>query len=178
MNALDIIILILVILPAIFGLKKGLIKSILSYVSIIAGIILAVKFNSGFVLVLKPVIKDPKLVQVVIFVGIILTIYLIAIFIGSKISKMNVISETFDKAGGFIFGGLKGLLFASILLIIFDSFSFIPQNQKTASYTFPFTIQAAPSTYNLIKDILPFNKKDFDDIIKYGDTDSLKVKTK
>lgn len=178
MNALDIIILILVLLPAIFGLKKGLIKSILSYVSIIAGIILAVKFNSGFVLVLKPVIKDPKLVQVVIFVGIILTIYLLAIFIGSKISKMNVVSETFDRAGGFIFGGLKGLLFVSILLIIFDSFSFISQNQKSASYTFPFTIQAAPATYNLIKNILPFNKKDFDDIIKYGESDSVKVKTK
>ncbi len=178
MNALDIIILILVLLPAIFGLKKGLIKSILSYISIIAGIILAVKFNSGFVLVLKPIIKDPRLVQVIIFVGIILTIYLLAIFIGSKISKMNFLSETFDKVGGFIFGGLKGLLFASILLIIFDSFSFIPQKQKTESFTFPYTVQAAPATYNFIKNILPFNKKDFDDIIKYGDTDSAKIKGK
>jgi len=178
LNALDIIILILVILPAIFGLKKGLIKSILSYVSIIAGIILAVKFNSGFVLVLKPVIKDPRLVQVFIFVGIILTIYLLAIFIGSKISKMNVISETFDKAGGFIFGGLKGLLFASILLITFDSFSLIPLKQKTGSFTFPYTVQTGPATYNLVKDSLPFNKKDFYDIIKYDVSDSAKVKTK
>ncbi|MFA5011234.1 MAG: CvpA family protein [Ignavibacteria bacterium] len=177
MNALDIIILILVLLPAFFGLKKGLIKSILSYVSIIAGIILALKFNSGFVLVLRPIIKDPKLVQVVIFVGIILSIYLIAILIGSKISKMNVLSETFDKTGGFIFGGLKGLLFTSILLIIFDSFSFIPNNQKSSSHTFSYTVKAAPATYNIIKDILPFSKKDFYDIINYGDSDSVKVKT-
>lgn len=178
MNALDIIIIILVLLPAFFGLKKGLIKSILSYVSIIAGIILALKFNSGFILVLKPIVKDPKFVQVVIFAGIILTIYLVAIFLGSKIAKMNVLSETFDKAGGFIFGGLKGLLFASILLIIFDSFSFIPINQKSSSYTYSYTLKAAPATYNLIKDILPFSKKDFYDIIKYGDKDSVKVKTK
>lgn len=178
MNALDIIILILILLPAVFGLKKGLIKSIISYISIIAGIILSVKFNSGFVLLLKPIIKDPRLVQVVIFVGIILTIYLVAIFLGSKISKMNFLSETFDKIGGFIFGGLKGLLFASILLIIFNSFSVIPEKQIAGSFAFPYTVQAGPFTYNLLKDLLPFNKKDFFDIVKYGDSDTVKSKIK
>ena len=122
MNALDIIILILVLVPAAFGLGKGLIKSIFSYLSIIAGIIIALKFNSGFVLVLKPLIKDPKLVQLIIFVSVILVFYLLSVFIASKLSNMNFISEALDKIGGFIFGALKGILFASILLIIFEGF--------------------------------------------------------
>ena len=172
MNALDIIILILVLVPAAFGLGKGLIKSIFSYLSIIAGIIIALKFNSGFVLVLKPLIKDPKLVQLIIFVSVILVFYLLSVFIASKLSNMNFISEALDKIGGFIFGALKGILFASILLIIFEGFSLLPAKQKQDSFTYPYAVQAAPATYNFIKDFLPFTKKDFYDIIKPGGNDS------
>jgi uncharacterized membrane protein required for colicin V production len=170
--------LILILLPAIFGLKKGLIKSIFTYISIITGIILAVKFNSGFLLVVKPFIKDPRLAQVVIFIVIILTVYLLAIFLASKISKLNFISETIDKVGGFVFGGLKGILFLSIMLIVFDNYSFIPKNQKNNSFAFPYVIQAAPATYNALKNLLPFSKRDFNDIIGIDNNDSTKTKTK
>ncbi|MCX6158403.1 MAG: CvpA family protein [Ignavibacteriota bacterium] len=176
MNALDIIILILIVVPAIFGLKKGLIKSVFSYISIVTGIILSVKFNSGFVLILKPLIKDPKLAQVITFVLIILTIYLLGIFIASKISKLNFISETIDKIGGFLFGGLKGILFVSLSLLLLVSFSMIPKTQKSGSFLFPYVSQAAPSTYNLVKDIIPFNKKDFNDVLGFVTNDSTKTK--
>jgi len=176
LNALDIIILILIVVPAIFGLKKGLIKSVFSYISIVTGIILSVKFNSGFVLILKPLIKDPKLAQVITFVLIILTIYLLGIFIASKISKLNFISETIDKIGGFLFGGLKGILFVSLSLLLLVSFSMIPKTQKSGSFLFPYVSQAAPSTYNLVKDIIPFNKKDFNDVLGFVTNDSTKTK--
>ena len=69
-------------------------------------------------------------------------------------------------------------MFASILLIIFDSFSMLPAKQKEGSYTYTYAIQAAPATYNLVKDFLPLTKKDFYDIIKPGGNDSLKIKSK
>lgn len=178
MNALDIIILILIILPAIFGLKKGLIKSVFSYAAIVAGIILAVKFNSGFVLILKPIIKDPKLAQLITFVLMILTVYLLGIFIASKISKLNFVSETIDKVGGFLFGGLKGVLFVSILLLLFASYSILPKTQMNGSFLYPYVSQAAPSTYNLIKDVFPYNKKDFNDVLGFIISDSTNTKTK
>lgn len=168
--------MILIVVPAIFGLKKGLIKSVFSYISIVTGIILSVKFNSGFVLILKPLIKDPKLAQVITFVLIILTIYLLGIFIASKISKLNFISETIDKIGGFLFGGLKGILFVSLSLLLLVSFSMIPKTQKSGSFLFPYVSQAAPSTYNLVKDIIPFNKKDFNDVLGFVTNDSTKTK--
>lgn len=166
----------MIVVPAIFGLKKGLIKSVFSYISIVTGIILSVKFNSGFVLILKPLIKDPKLAQVITFVLIILTIYLLGIFIASKISKLNFISETIDKIGGFLFGGLKGILFVSLSLLLLVSFSMIPKTQKSGSFLFPYVSQAAPSTYNLVKDIIPFNKKDFNDVLGFVTNDSTKTK--
>jgi membrane protein required for colicin V production len=178
LNVLDIIILILIVLPAIFGLKKGLIKSVFSYISIVAGIILAVKFNSGFVLILKPIIKDPKLAQLITFVLMILTIYLLSIFIASKISKLNFISETIDKVGGFLFGGLKGVLFVSILLLLFTSYSVLPKTQMKGSFLYTYVSQAAPSTYNFVKDIIPYNKKDFNDVLGFIISDSTNTKTK
>lgn len=149
-----------------------------SYAAIVAGIILAVKFNSGFVLILKPIIKDPKLAQLVTFVLMILTVYLLGIFIASKISKLNFVSETIDKVGGFLFGGLKGVLFVSILLLLFASYSILPKKQMSGSFLYPYVSQAAPSTYNLIKDVFPYNKKDFNDVLGFIISDSTNTKTK
>ncbi|HWQ81836.1 MAG TPA: CvpA family protein [Ignavibacteria bacterium] len=176
MNALDIIILILILLPAIFGLKKGLLKSVFSIAGIILGIILAVKFNSGVSLILKNLIKDPKLVQVISFVSIILLVYFLSVFIASKISKINTLSETFDKIGGFVFGGLKGLLSASILLILLGSYSILPQTQKTNSALYPYVYNAAPSTYNAVKNFIPLSRKDFDDVMNFLKSDTVKSK--
>ena len=166
----------MIVLPAIFGLKKGFLKSVFSYVAIVAGIILSVKFNSGFVLILKPVIRDPKLAQLITFVLIVLSVYLLGIFLASKISKLNFISETIDKVGGFLFGGLKGILFVSLSLLLLVSFSIIPKSQKNGSFLYPYVSQAAPSTYNVVKDIIPFNKKDFNDVLGYVINDSTKTK--
>ena len=166
----------MIVLPAIFGLKKGFLKSVFSYVAIVAGIILSVKFNSGFVLILKPVIKDPKVAQLITFVLIVLSVYLLGIFLASKISKLNFISETIDKVGGFLFGGLKGILFVSLSLLLLVSFSIIPKSQKNGSFLYPYVSQAAPSTYNVVKDIIPFNKKDFNDVLGYVINDSTKTK--
>ncbi len=176
MNALDIIILILVLLPAVFGLKKGLLKSIFSIAGIILGIVLAVKFNTGAALVLKSIIKDPKLVQVISFASIILLTYLIAIFIASKLSKLNFISETLDKIGGFVFGGLKGLLSVSILLILMDTYSMLPVSQKNNSALYPYVYNTAPSMYNAVKNVLPFSRKDFDEVMNFLKSDTTNVK--
>ncbi|MCE1164847.1 MAG: CvpA family protein [Bacteroidetes bacterium] len=176
MNALDIIISILILLPAVFGLKKGLLKSVFSIAGIILGIVLAVKFNPGAALILKNVIKDPKLVQVFSFVFIILLTYLAAIFIASKLSKLNFISETLDKIGGFVFGGLKGLLSVSILLLLLDTYSVLPVSQKSNSALYPYVLNAAPSTYNAVKNALPFSRKDFDEVMNFLKSDSTNTK--
>lgn len=168
----------MIVLPAIFGLKKGLLKSVFALISIVTGIILSVKFNSGFVLILKPIIKDPKLAQLITFVLIILTVYLLGVFIASKISKLNFISSTLDKVGGFVFGGLKGLLFVSISLLLMDSFAMLPKVQKNGSFLYPYVSQAAPATYNFVKDVIPFNKKDFNDVLGFITNDSTNTKTK
>jgi uncharacterized membrane protein required for colicin V production len=109
---------------------------------------------------------------------IILTVYLLGVFIASKISKLNFISGTIDKVGGFLFGGLKGILFVSLSLLLMDSFSMLPKTQKNGSFLYSYVSQAAPSTYNFVKDMIPFNKKDFNDVLGFIINDSTNTKTK
>jgi len=178
LNALDIIILIFILLFAIFGLKKGLLKSIFTYLSVICGILLAVKFNYAIAFVLKNFIKDSKLTQILAIILIFLILYLIGIFIASKISKINKMSELLDKIGGFLFGGLKSVLIIGLVLIIFNSYNVISVNQKSSSFLYSPVTNSVPFTYNLIKDIIPVQKNDFYKVLNYLDLDSLKSKLK
>lgn len=176
MNALDIIILIFVLLFAIFGLKKGLLKSIFTYISVICGILLAVKFNYAISFVLKNFIKDSKLTQISAIILIFLILYLTGIFIASKISKINKISELLDKFGGFLFGGLKSVLIIGLVLIILNSYNIVSVNQKSNSVFYTPVTNSVPFTYNLIKDVIPVQKNDFYKVLNYLELDSIKSK--
>ena len=172
MNTLDVIILIFVLIPALLGLKKGFIKSIFSLISIIAGLAVATKFHSGLSLVLSKFIKDTRFVDPLAFIIIILVFYLIGLYIASKLSKTGFITDTLNKIGGFLFGSLKGVLFLSILFVIIGTTFLTPESQTKKSILYPYVLNVAPNTYNAVKNVLPFSKKDFNDLTKFFQTDS------
>lgn len=176
MNTLDVIILIVILIPALFGLKRGLIKSVFTLISIIAGLITAVKFHTGVSVVLGTVIKDVRILDPVSFILIILLFYLIGLFLAEKISKTGFVTETLNKIGGFFFGGLKGALFLSIIFIIAGTSFFITESQIKKSLFYAPVISFAPNTYNAVKSVLPFSKKDFYELTKFFYSDSLKTK--
>lgn len=178
MNALDIIILIFVLLFAIFGLKKGILKSVFTYISVICGILLAVKFNYAISFVLKSFIKDSKVTQILAIILIFLILYLTGIFIASKISKINKMSEVLDKIGGFLFGGLKSVLILGLVLIILNSYNVISVTQKSSSILYSPVTNSVPLTYNFLKDVIPVQKNDFYRVLNHLDLDSLKSKLK
>jgi membrane protein required for colicin V production len=178
LNALDIIILIFVLLFAIFGLKKGILKSVFTYISVICGILLAVKFNYAISFVLKSFIKDSKVTQILAIILIFLILYLTGIFIASKISKINKMSEVLDKIGGFLFGGLKSVLILGLVLIILNSYNVISVTQKSSSILYSPVTNSVPLTYNFLKDVIPVQKNDFYSVLNHLDLDSLKSKLK
>jgi uncharacterized membrane protein required for colicin V production len=50
MNKLDIIIVIVIAIPALIGLSKGFLRKVFSLASLILGLYLATKFNTDFTL--------------------------------------------------------------------------------------------------------------------------------
>ena len=178
MNSLDIIILIIILIPALLSFRKGLIKSLVSLIAVILGIYLATKFHSGFEVVLKKFISDEKWLGIISFSSIVVLIYGIGIFIARKISKLNFITRTVDKAGGLAFGLFKGLLIASILLLISNVTGLVSEKDKKSSMTYGYVSYFAPGVYDFFKNNVFGSDKSFIDINDFLKKDSTSNKPK
>ena len=164
MNTLDIIILVIILLIAYLGYRRGFLVSVFSLISIILGIILATKFHSGFALVLHKFIKDDKILNFISFLIIFLVIYFTGIFLAGKLSKLSKLTHSFDKILGVILGAIKGILVASLILIFLKSFGIIEDNQVRQSLLYSYVYRFAPDTFNAISKVIPLNKKSFEDL--------------
>ncbi len=164
MNYLDFIIIILILIPALLNLKRGLLKSIFSLGAIIVGLYIATRFHQGLVFALKKFYNDERVLSIITFCAIIIIIYLIALYFASKISNLNFITKFVDKVGGFAFGVLKGLLIASILLLLANSAKILTQQDKDKSITYPYVVNVAPKVYETIRVYITGSEKSFMDL--------------
>ncbi|MBK8982447.1 MAG: CvpA family protein [Ignavibacteria bacterium] len=156
MNNLDLIISFVIIVPSLLGLQKGFLKSIFSLIGIVAGFILATSYNeilTGYISFIK---LDPKILSLISFFIILISVNLILGFISQKISGFNFITKSFDRILGLMLGMMKGIILASLFLLattkLFSAFS-----KKTVdeSVIYPHVVDAAPGIYNYLKVILP-----------------------
>ncbi|MCX7834244.1 MAG: CvpA family protein [Ignavibacteria bacterium] len=164
MNYLDVIILILILIPALLNMRRGLLKSIFSLAAIILGLYIATRFHQGIVFALKKFYNDERVLSIISFCAIIIIIYLIALYFASKISNLNFLTKFIDKIGGFAFGLLKGLLIASILLLIANSAKIFTQYDKDKSVLYPYVINVAPKVYETIRVYITGSEKSFMDL--------------
>lgn len=178
LNTLDIILLIIILIPAVFGFRKGLLKSLFSLAGIITGLFLASKFHSGVALVIVKVIGYDKASDVIAFILIFFLIYFISLFIAGKIADISFVTKWIDKIAGLAFGTLKGILIASVLVLIFISFHIISPSSVSNSYMIKFIAPAAPKTYEFITMNLLGSKKTFLDVNSFIQIDSVFKKVK
>lgn len=176
MNTLDIIILVIVLLLAFLGYRKGFLVSVFALISIIIGIVLATKFHSGFALVLNKFIKDTKTLNLISFVIIFLVIYFAGIFLAGKLSRISKLTKSLDRILGAILGIIKGLLVASLIIIFLKSFGVMGEGAFRNSTLYPHVHRFAPDTFDIVSKALPFNRKSFDDLNSFLRLDSLYTK--
>ena len=160
MNSLDLIILILIAIPAALGYRKGFLKSIFSLGSIILGIYLGAKFHSGFSLILQKLIKDERILDFVSFALILIITYLTGMFIASKLAKINTITKTLDKILGLTLGIFKGWVIALLVLVLIKYFSLVNDSSfRDSFFATPFA-----ATYDYTASYFPSQKKNFDNL--------------
>jgi len=158
MNWLDILLLVLLFIPAFIGFRKGLIKTVLSLVGLIIGVVLAgnlyepVSRMFGF-------FNNENAARIVAFL-LILTLVMVAAFFIARLLK-SVLSITMlgwvDNVGGATFGFLFGFIFLSAILAtwvkLFGSGlvteSFI--GQFMLDY-FPLILGLLPSSFDSVQD--------------------------
>jgi membrane protein required for colicin V production len=137
---LDIIVAIVVSLGFYLGYSRGLIKTVFDSLSLVVGILAALKLSPIVISILQEIIKTSPAVSfllgvVITFIGVMALIR----FIGRKMEDMlEAVNINFiNKLAG---GAIQGLFFAYILsmaLWLVNSLSVLKPEVKAASITYP-----------------------------------------
>jgi len=117
MNGLDIILIVILFIPTFIGLRKGLIKTVLSFIGLLVGVVLAGRLYEpvsrifGF-------ISNENAAKIIAFV-LILALVMVAAFFLARLLK-SVIKVVMlgwvDNVGGATFGFLSGFILLSAIL--------------------------------------------------------------
>ena len=166
MNFIDIIIIILVLLAAFKGFSRGLIKELVSLISLIAGVYIASNFSVYIEKHLNynfPKIEEYNTIIsfVLVFLIIYLSLKLAGIIIHKfvKIIQLNLI----NKILGLLFGASKALIIIAFILFelnhLEQSFStIISKNQKEESKLYSLVVEIIPTISPIAKEKLNYRK--------------------
>ena len=122
-NQIDILIIILTIISMIYGYSRGLIKEILSILSILLSVYISINVYPNISLLIKEYIEMAVLADSISFALMFLFLYsLINIFSNFIVSSItNTPLRILDKNFGILFGFFRALLIFSLLNILLYS---------------------------------------------------------
>jgi membrane protein required for colicin V production len=159
MNFLDIIFILIIVLFAIQGFRKGLIYEMASLAGLILGIYAAFQFASSIEVYLIEYLRIPERYStiaafILVFIGVVLLLHLIGKII-EKIVDLVALG-ILNKLAGAVFGVLKALVLLSLTLLLINHFDkeLISKEDKSES-----------SLYKPISAIAPLLWEGFE---KYG----------
>lgn len=157
MNALDIIIGILLVFGLVRGIFRGLMEEISSIIGIFGGIYGAVFYYPAAAAFLQRWISDAAYANIVGFLLIFATIFILVSILGVLIKYLLNIASLgwFDRLCGAAFGGIKSILIASVLLLVLTAF--LPSRTPLIG-TSRLAPHVALVTENLVK-IVPLDMK-------------------
>jgi len=123
MNWLDIIILVVLALSAFGGLKNGLIKSLLSLIGLIVGVVLAGRFYESFSGVL-PFISSERAAHIAAFIIIFLLVVIIFAILGIILTRLvsAILLGWLNRLLGAIFSIIMGAIFIAAILAVWAKY--------------------------------------------------------
>lgn len=166
MNYIDIIITILVLLASYRGLKRGLIKELVSLISLIAGIYIASNFSIFLEAYLSKSFPEyGDFVSITSFIIVFLIVFISLKLSGILISKLakSLQLGTINKVLGLLFAASKTLLIISFILFELNHLSnqfgtIIPEDQKSESVLYEKVLKIIPITSPVVKENLDWKE--------------------
>ncbi len=124
MNWLDIVIVLVIAFFAISAFRAGLIREVVTLVSVVAGIVIAGIFYDDLARDVLTFIGDRETRLVVGFLVLLGAVYLAGQLIAVMLKQAAALLFLgwADHAGGALFGLIKGLIVVEVLLIAFVTF--------------------------------------------------------
>lgn len=153
MNYIDIIILVLLVGFGIGGLRKGLITEAATLLGLGLGLYGAFHFSDFTAEKLMDLVEiDPKYLHVISFAVTFIVLTVLVYLLGRLVAKLvKAINLGFiDKLGGFLFGIAKGVLIASLLIMLLNAANMtglIKDEAKQNSKFYPYVERTVPYVY-------------------------------
>ncbi len=123
MNWLDIILLTIMVLAAIVGIFKGLVKQVIGLVAVIAGLILACLYYEQAALIFEKLVKNRLLSNFLGFLIIFVVVLIAGAILGHLFTKAMKGPLAFaNRLFGAVFGFLKAVLICGIIVFALVSF--------------------------------------------------------
>lgn len=170
-TAIDIIIVIIVLYFLVGGVRRGLVRQVLEVVGIIAAFMCAFYLAHHLAVYLRPRLDISYNIltvisAVIIFTGVIIGFH----FLGLAIRKFLSITllGSFDRVMGGIFGGIKGLLLCSLLLIVLTALP-LPKDLRKKLRDDPVVTYVRPLLPVLFNTFLSSTNLSFNEVIESGD---------
>lgn len=161
---IDIVILLIVLASAVWGIFKGFVAQIVSILALIFGVWCAFKFSNYCSAEIKnffSLATAQSTITIIMFVIILLLILILGRFIGKGIEGVIKLSmlEWLNRALGFVFAALKAIIILSLIIYVLDCFNntwhFIPKEtlQTSKGYLFlnNFSAKLFPYLQNIVK---------------------------
>jgi membrane protein required for colicin V production len=124
-NTLDIIIIVLVAVPGVRGLYRGLLEEATALAAVIAGVIFANQYYYDVAPMIEKVFHDPKLVGILSYALVFSCVVLVVTVFGKVLRK--VLSVTFagwlDHLAGCLLGVGVGLVLSCLAYMVINHFS-------------------------------------------------------
>ncbi|MGH7799236.1 MAG: CvpA family protein [Thermodesulfobacteriota bacterium] len=155
MNWLDVVILIVISLFAFLGLKRGLIKEIISIFAIIGGILAAVLFYPylGEVLIKTSFIKSKSIASICGFLLIMFFTFVVINLIGYVLNKIvgTLNLNWFNRICGGFFGAIKGVIISFLIIAGLGFFL----SEKDPPFKNSIFVPYIKESLSILKEIIP-----------------------
>ncbi len=160
MNYVDLIIVLVVAIGAIWGAFKGLIRQLGSLVGFVLGIILSRVFGEELSVSLCSMCDMPATVgSIVAHILIFVVVYIVCVLVFKLIRSLahKVAMGWIDRLGGLLFGALKWFFAISLLLnllLTIDPSGKIMGNVPSSSRGYEYALKFAPLVFSVAQEQL------------------------
>ncbi len=167
MNLVDLFILAPILLFALFGLRNGLIREVFLIVGVILSVFVAFRFMENLASIFLPYTEQsPDTIIIfagfflflVTFIGIMILAYLFRRML--EIIQLNLINRLL----GMLFGGLKGAVIVSAVLLLFAGIDRPDEEAREESILYSYVVPVAPAAYNAVAAVWPESEKFIENI--------------
>lgn len=123
-NQVDIVILIITILSAAFGLWRGLIKEVLSLLTWIAALLVSRVYSEPLAGLMTGMIENDGIRYVTAFALLFVTVMMLGTFLNFLMSKLLTFTglKLADRLLGAVFGVARGVIIVMVILFITSMF--------------------------------------------------------